>query len=503
MLQQLLPYSLIVGRLSVALIIALCFFLSPGEVLAKKKRKKPQKFVSPKLIAGDVQAQLPLQKRDRNYARGRFVFAEIKVFNKGRNHHQKAELIFETEDPIINSIVNLDNGRNIIRRYALKRRRHVVIIRGLSNKKPRIFWIELKLGKVTLPRSRKEASRRLKITLRARNTEGEWETDTTHMSWKLSNCGASYHKALSGGSNSIIYKLNDALKHINKREKHLPGRWIFAPLKYYKTETVYKDVCIRRKNFRNRRTGKYYKKCIASRKVKKAVKSLIKRNKEESNLLQVTQTVISAGGRDPDIQVNTDNYWVVRKISEDIKRYLEQKKNSAICTGAIQMTEYYEAKFEPVQKRSEQILSHLTKAVSLLKANAYKYFQLAPPPKQRLVNMRSEQGSEQNVKNKNLILLDTILNRIASASGNEKFLTSFRSAGNIPARLKAVKNFLQPFQKELDLNEDTKKQLRSTLTMIESTYYLQTLSSRYESIVKIVDDSIKEIRNAHETYCNC
>ncbi|MGH1350819.1 MAG: hypothetical protein ACRBBN_08430 [Methyloligellaceae bacterium] len=508
MLQHFLPYVSFVRCVCIVLAFSFAFLAAPSESIARKNNKKLSKKTAPRLIAGDVHAQLPLQKRDRSYARGRFVFAEIKIFNKGRRRYRNAQLVFETKDPIIHSIVNLDDGRNIIRGYSRRRKRHVVSIRRLSRTKPQIYWVELKLGKPEVSDSKADTRTYLNITLGSRNGEGNWDTDTTHMSWKLSNCGASYHKALSGGSNSEIHKLNHALTELSHKDKDMPGRWIFSPVKSYKTETIYRDVCTRYKYYRNRQTGKRYKKCRVSRKVKKTIKTLIKAPKEVQEVLNLSGGIVAARGSDQSMRLHTDGYWVVRKIYEDIKRYLEQRANPAICTGTLQMTEFYEAKFEPVTKKNDELKNNLKAALELAKLKAGAYLKLTGSNRHaRLFQVRSRdilaRSEDEENTQKNLSVMEGILIKFASLSPDKQFITDFKNTDSILAKLKIFKNVIAKYSNELELNEEAKKRLRETLTMIEAAYYLQVLSSRYEKIKVIVSNSIRDIRSTYSKHCNC
>ncbi len=506
MLQQFLLYIFRMRCLHVFISTAL--LLAPTASIAKKKSIKKPENSSLKLVAGDLYAQLPLQKRDRSYARGRFVFTEVKVFNKGRRKFRNAELVFETKEPLIHSIVNLENGKNLIRVREQGTQRYVISIRRLSKIKPQIYWVELKLGKATVSQTRKDRRKLLKITLRARNAEGEWETDSTQLSWRLSNCGASYHKALSGGVNTEIDKLNTALIQLARRNNKMPGRWIFSPVQSYKIETTLKDVCTRYKYFRNRRTGKSYRKCTVSKKVNKTIRSPVKPPDIQRDMLHEAGVIIASKGSDITMKRHTDQYWIVRKIYEDIKRYFEQKANPAICTGAIQMTEFYEAKFEPIKEKGEKQQTHVDVALGLAKSHAEKYLRLNPAKRfTSLIQVRSRDilmKSEKNSKAEdNLAILEGILIKIASLARDKEFITEFKNTENILAKLKMFKNSIATYEKDLDLGDEAKKHLRTSLTMIEAAYYLQSLSSRYTRVQEIVYGSIQEIRNMHEIHCNC
>ncbi len=469
---------------------------------AIKEKKSPP----PDLKAGNIRVELPLQKAGKNFARGSYAFAEIKIFNENPKRYAGGELVLEADGLRIQTISALDRYSRNKLRIRNKKKKKIARFRKLSNRKPLIIWVELKLNEQPDSISNLLESK-LKITLHTRKNRNTL-TDSTAIRWSVANCAASYHTALISLNNNRLPTISNALKEARGTIKLSKGKWLFKPAASYDITTKKVSKCKRYKRYWNRQKGRWSYSCRAYKTITKNVKTLTPEAKKLKELQKTTSAIVYARGKLPAFRNNTGDYWVTKKISSDLKRYLTQKASPVMCTGAVQMTEYYNRKFKQVRTRAEEWKDNLIKAQKLAVLNIEVFINTMSQEntgtfsKERLQKI-SHILEKKELSDKQLFSSDQLLNNLLKRINNNALNSAVSDQTEFYPRFTALNKYLKTFIEETQLPEIAQKKLNDTLFLIETVYHLELARDKYSKVITSFDNNMNGIREAHKKHCTC
>lgn len=480
---------------------------SISSLLESSKKTPPS---TPKLEAGNIRVELPLQKDGKNFARGSYAFTEIKIFNDKTGRYASGELVLEANGLKIQSVRGVDRYSRKKLRIRNKKQKKIARFGKLSSKKPLLMWVELKLNEKPDSISNLLESR-LKITLLTRKNK-KTIRDSASIKWSVANCAASYHTALSSLNDNQLPGIKNALREARATIKPSKGKWLFKPTHSYEVTTKKVSKCKRYKRYWNRQKGRWSYRCRAYKSVTKNVKTLTPETNKLKKLQSTVSAIVYGRGKLPAFRNNTGDYWVTKKISDDLKRYLTQQVSPVMCTGALQMTDYYNRKFQQVRTRAQNWKERLVESqkmavlgieifINALSQDNAETFSKERLQKISLILEKKELTDKELFTSKQL--LNNLLKRINNSALNSALSDNLSDETGLYTRLMAFKKYLKTFVEEQKLPEIAEKSLKDTLFLIETVYHLELARDKYSKVITNFDNNINGIKEAHKKHCTC
>lgn len=306
-------------------------------------------------------------------------------------------------------------------------------------------------------------------------------------------CPDRYYYQISQLNKNKSAPIQRVVKLIGKPAVKLPGKWIFT-LSSHKYKRVKRRRCVKYKwssRLQKRRCIKWRYAGIQYR------PSGTLFSKDEHKFIKKANLLIRRRGADPLVKARSPGQWVVKKVATDLKNYLGQKKNPAICTGAIAMVDYFEKHLQQIKTRiiqikelSEESDVFIKRRHAALKAAIYKIL--------------DENGTGIARWKAWEIRTDNLQNALAQVSTPIFGKGAAEIIVMKPDFLSALSKTRQLFLREgTELSPETARALQNVYGALEASYYIRRLNEQYQELYGSLFGSLVSIRNAHSQHCNC
>ena len=318
----------------------------------------------------------------------------------------------------------------------------------------------------------------------ARSEEISEDADTSNLT-----CSERYYAALKEVRSRKISDIRNVARPLSQIDKTLPGKWIFRPPGFKA-----KSVCRKYKYYKSGR-----KKCL---KWRKQVAEESDYTEDEKSFILAAQKLVSGKGRHPLVKPRSPSHWVINIVAQNLNSYSSQKPHPAICTGALGMVDYFEGNLTRLKKHMMQIatLHEQSKAHILKQVEQFN----------RSLEQADELGSagevNASVTQFNKIELSsydpqTVNGQAVASLFGEDVGLEILSRNNFIQALKLTKTVLNSRKEQLD--HRTYKSFQRLTTLLEARYYIQQTHLKYQDLVVKLFGSLRDIRTAHSTHCNC
>ena len=303
------------------------------------------------------------------------------------------------------------------------------------------------------------------------------------------SCSERYYAALKEVRSSKISDIRNVARPLSQIDKTLPGKWIFRPPNFKA-----RSVCRKYKYYKSGR-----KKCL---KWRKQVAENSNYTEDEKSFILAAQKIISGKGRHPLVKPRSPSHWVINIVAQNLNSYSSQKSHPAICTGALGMVDYFEGNLTRLKKHIMQIATlHEQSKVHIL--NHVERFNVTLEQTDALGYADQETASVTQYNKIKLSSYDpqTVNGQAVASLFGEDVGLEILSRHNFIQALKLTKTVLKSRKEQLD--PDTYTAFQRLTTLLEARYYIQQTHQKYQDLEVKLFGSLRDIRTAHSTHCNC
>ncbi len=468
--------------------------LFPAIMLNAQQKALPEGVriapISHDLSAGILKAEVLDSAQAGPHAAGSPAFASISVTpddaSLGKRGVTEAELTLSAVNGTIRAITGQGVTAVIAGNAASAR------INGLRHASTAKILVEM-----TLRDSGAESG--LKVILR--DKAGQASRPVT-LKWSVRDCAGDYYKALQKISEDGGSELTKLITTFTRREAALPSKPIFR-IDLGRESADQSSRCVRYERQWDVIGYRWRQVCMryAREEARAPAISASGISREERQVLLNAAALLRTGGADPKLTPKGSFGWVSGKVAQDLRHYLKQDKHPALCTGAIQFTEYYSKHLSGLKKHIGSILKTNASArgIAKQKVDAVKREAASLPgghPGIGLLPLRAigngASGDEDSIRSLILTLAPYAglarddLDRIAKAGDELEMLKAVKAAMDASARPDAVARTVMP-----------------AFALIESAYYLGLAEERYRQLNRGYIGSLEAIRAAHDAHCVC
>lgn len=302
-------------------------------------------------------------------------------------------------------------------------------------------------------------------------------------------CSTRFYEALQDLRSTKISAIRTVAKPISKFDKTLPGRWIFSPPSF-KT----RSAC---KKYKYKKSGR--RKCV---KWGKVVPKNTAYTPEEQEYILTAQKIISGKGRHPVVKPRSPSHWVINIVAQNLNSYSSQKPHPALCTGALGMVDYFEGNLKRFKKHmssiatlNEQSKAHILNQVERLNASLQNQSAL------KAINAEIDSVTQ----NQKIIVSSydplTVNGQAVAALFGEDVGLEILSRDQFIDQLKLTRALIK--SRKPHIHASTYSQFLRLATLLEATYYIQKTHDKYQVLEQKLFGSLRGIRTAHTSHCNC
>jgi len=439
------------------------------------------------------------------FGAGSSVFTEIALTNTSDGDAAQADLVLEAQDGEIAGVT----GDGIA--TAEEGARHLVRIGGLAKDKEKTVTVEMKVGAVAAAGQPGES--RLTVTLRKpakpqyetkvvtstvsktycraygytqfwqgsrrrcarwgrrdvtskkeikvpviQTAAAEGPSDSTVLRWPVSNCAGDFYGAIVKLREKNADAMDDALKRAHARDRLRPGRWLFPPSSGTKAERRINGQAV---------------------------------------------VFVRTRGIDPQMSTRQNYGWVSQKVTTDLRGYLNQPPNPAICTGVARFVDFFDGRMKDFWQRADDFSKKAEEARAIaaqkLAAARGAVKSGAGDDPAGGTTAALPTGAEAAPAKPDL---RTLTISAAELTGDGDLLDGVKQAA---APYEALERFskwmMQP--KEGALEKDDVAALKRALGAIEAAEYLTLVAGQYNDLRGTIQGSMAAIRDAHARHCRC
>jgi hypothetical protein len=423
------------------------------------------------LSAGTIRGELTATSLSAVYSKGASAFVQLALTSRsGGKKGEAVELLLQTEQ---SEIAGVTGAVAESEEDGAARRVH---IEGIRSGRSRKLLIEVKLhGSESKPASR------LMLTLRtsdfqeapvssaSKNATGE---KTVTLEWQVSDCAGRFHAALHRIADEGGSTLRDLWRNASRPDKEMSRRWMFRP-------AVPKRQS-RRERLADEREGVSTK---------------------QARRVYLEADRLTSAGYDPSLRERGEFGWMIDKVAGDLKTYLSQEPNPAICTGVEGFTAYYEKKLSPLGERGERLakLAEDAERIARDKAEAVLSAVREMPgghPAWGGGSLAALKPLNETPRDFKALLTDLL----HSVNYPQEKLEKIEAAGSAYHALEILD--------EAGLDEDgvpksIRAELRASVAAIEAALRLDSFRERHEALWKGFNGSLEAIRHVHGKACIC
>jgi hypothetical protein len=290
------------------------------------------------LKSENLTATVTVLRSRKPFPAGGSAFAKIELKNTDKSP-AKAELHLEAETAVIRDVT----GRSVD--VSDGDRTRSAKVASLAKGKPRVVIVELVLQQPAPPAEGAETSNKLKITLRGPGVAFA----TKSIDWNVRNCAADYYSEIVKVREGSGSGIDAALEAAQNRDHARPGRWLF-PRRALSGRS--REKCLRTVKRWSSRRGRYVFICTKRETMKPEIAA--SPVEYERSVYRFASALVASRARDREFLPTRDTGWSTRRASQNLRGFLHQKANPAICTGPLKMFEYLGDRMAGFEKRAEQ-----------------------------------------------------------------------------------------------------------------------------------------------------
>jgi hypothetical protein len=423
------------------------------------------------LSARTVHGELTATSLSAVYSEGASAFVQLALTSRsGGKKGEAVEVLLQTEQSEIAEVTGA--GAETEQDGAARR----VRVEGIRTGQSRKLLIEIKLhGSEGKPASR------LMLTLRTPDPEqapvsnaskNAAEEKTVTLEWQVSDCAGRFHAALRRIGDEGGSSLRDLWRNASRPDKEMSRRWMFRP------------AVPKRQSRRDRRADEG-----------DGVSA------KQARRVYLEADRLTSAGYDTSLRERGEFGWMIGKVAGDLKTYLSQEPNPAICTGVEGFTAYYEKKLSPLGLRGERLAKLADDANRLARDRAEAVLSAA----------REMPGGHPGWGGASLAALTPL----SETPGDFKaLLVDLLHSVNYPRekieKIKAAGSAYHALEilDEAGLDEDgvpksIRAELRASVAAIEAALRLDSFRERHEALWKGFNGSLEAIRHVHGKACIC
>ena len=218
---------------------------------------------------------------------------------------------------------------------------------------------------------------------------------------------------------------------------------------------------------------------------------------------------VRAKGAPAEFGANGRYNWLVARVIGDLRGYIAQIPNPALCAGGPDLMDFYANELKSMRRRTEEVqeidentrdfaLRRIEQAELLVRDGARTTppavtgtaAAMTPVPRQFAPNASPSPRYEDLVQRATQLVLSK--NQVALIMSESSLVASLRQART---------------QLDSDTAKEAALELREgvmvALRAIEAGVYATALQARYTSIEESVHGTIADVRDAHATHCTC
>jgi hypothetical protein len=473
--------------------IAAAAVLIPPSLLAQDRASPDAERAAPvthDLSTGMLKAELVGSAQAGPNAAGSPAFASISITannaSLGKRGMTAAELVLEA----VNGTIKAITGPGVKADIAGDRAR--ASITGLRHASPAKILVEMTLND-------SGADNSLKLVLR--DSAGQASRPVT-LTWTVRDCAGNYYTALQEISKAGGSDLANLIRTMAKRDPAIPTTPLFrVPLGGDISGSA--SRCVRYEvqwdviGYRWRRICvRHAREPVNTRAI--ATPGI---SQEERRILLNAASILRSGGADPKLTPDGSFGWVSGKVAQDLRLYLVQDKHPALCTGAIQFTEYYSKRLSGLKKHISSVLEAGASARSVAKrrVDAVKREAASFTGGHPGIGFLPLRAIGYPVSSTDDSIRGLILTLAPYAGLAKDDLDRIASAANEFEMLKAVREAMDGRA----LPDALAKTLTPSFALIEAAYYLKLVERRYQQLKTGYIGSLEGIRAAHDAHCVC
>jgi hypothetical protein len=238
--------------------------------------------------------------------------------------------------------------------------------------------------------------------------------------------------------------------------------------------------------------------------VRRTITTAAKLPKSEAKIYRFAAPFVAARAIDRQLSQKQNAGWVTQRVATDLRGYLKQEKNPAICSGALQMADYFLGKLEAVRDRAAAIteMAEKARALAAAKTRDARDAIVADPGGHpgwgaaplEVKAREGEAGSDRHD-------VRPLIVAVAALTSDTALVESVRQAGSGFEALKLLHQSLNDAGKDLDAA--SKRAIRNALGAIEAAEYLGVIEGHYAAIDDTVAGSLRSIKDAYGRNCLC
>ncbi|GJM01657.1 MAG: hypothetical protein DHS20C08_01580 [Rhodomicrobium sp.] len=306
------------------------------------------------------------------------------------------------------------------------------------------------------------------------------------------NCPQRFYSSMKWIKSERIAYIKDVIKPISAADKSLPGRWLF-PLGRVKSA----KVCQRYKYYHSGR-----RKCLKYSRAR-VVTGAAFLSKDEQSFFAAAGKYVRSRGRDPLVKPRSPSYWVVNRVSRDLKMYTSQPEHPAICTGVPRMIDYFEgnlkkvsAQVERIRQLSAQSENFIARRIDLLN--------------QALLQSENDYGRADGEWSR-IVLSERLETRgqppltIAIKLAERLFgYATARELVSDKGAMATFKNIRTLFKsKRRFFSSEGAAAFTGLMGILEASHYVMTMNDKYQDLNLYLFGSLTSLKTAYGTHCNC
>ncbi|MDH3580320.1 MAG: hypothetical protein OEM91_06805, partial [Hyphomicrobiales bacterium] len=248
------------------------------------------------------------------------------------------------------------------------------------------------------------------------------------------------------------------------------------------------------------RRGRYRSRCIRYRTVRSTRVTATKMTKDERAVIRFAAKYVRSRAKDSQLSAKQHHGWVSQRVATDLRGFLKQDKHPAICSGAVEMADYFTGRMDDVSKRAGIFEENSKKAHSLaaakiaeirdvVKAEPGGHPGWGPAPLSMTLA-----GSDRTLRD--------LVGDVAELAGEDAPVTQIRQSDDAFAALKTMREYtsgggLKP------LTADARSAILHALSLLEAADYISSVHDRYLELDHSIIGSLTAMKKAHGEHCTC